>query len=229
MRYVRLVLPILFIAVSFAAFTFAPKFIQINEVVCRSQFGPCTLFGDKLSELAGKSLYETKREIKSVLLQEGSISDFSMQFKIPGTLEVAVIEKKPKFALKDSSSNLFALVDKEGKVLKIVEDSSLPQVLTTGKLPNVGEKVKEEYFFALNIVYNVSASYAVVAGRIENNSLLVNVPQGYKVVFPLSGDTDVLLGALRLLIERLNDAGKDSRISEGITEIDLRFKNPVLK
>lgn len=228
MRYLKAVLSILFIALSFAAFSFAPKFIQINEVVCRSQFGPCNL-GDELLGLAGKSLYETKKEVKSVLLQEDSISDFSMQFKIPGTLEVAVIEKKPKFALKDSSSNLLALIDKEGKVLKIVEDSSLPQVITAGKLPNVGERVKEEYFFALNIVYNVSASYQVMEGRIENNSLLVNVPQGYKVVFPLSGDKDVLLGALRLLIERLNDAGKDSRINEGITEIDLRFKNPVLK
>jgi len=227
-RYVRLVLPILVIALSFAAFTFGPKFIQINEVVCRSQFGPCNL-EDKLSGLAGKSLDETKREVKSVLLQEDSISDFSMQFKIPGTLEVAVIEKKPKFALKDAATDNLALVDKEGKVLKIVEDSSLPRVIMAGKLPNVGEKVKEEYFFALNILYNVSASYQVSEGRIENNSLVVNVPQGYKVIFPLEGDQDVLLGALRLLIERLNDRTKDSRISEGITEIDLRFKNPVLK
>ena len=228
MRYVRLFLPILIIGLGVGAFYFAPKFIYIGEVSCRSQFGPCTLLEGKLSGLAGKSLDEVKREVKSVLLQEDSISDFSIQFKIPGTLEIAVIEKKPKFALKDSSSNLLALVDKEGQVLKIVEESSLPQVIRVGKLPNVGERVKEEYFFALNIIYNVFASYQAKEGRIENNSLLVNV-QGYKIVFPLSGDKDVLLGALRLLIERLNDASKDSRMNEGITEIDLRFKNPVLK
>lgn len=227
-KYLRLALAILFIALSLAAFSFAPKFIQINKVVCVSQFGPCNL-EDKLSGLAGKSLDEVRREVTSVLSQEDSIADFSIQFKIPGTLEVAVIEKKPKFALMDSTSGLLALVDKEGKVLKIVEESSLPRVITAGKLPNVSEKVKEEYFFALNIVYNVSASYQVSSGRIENNSLVVNLPYGYKVVFPLEGEKDVLLGALRLLIERLNAAPKDSRINQGITEIDLRFKNPVLK
>ena len=228
MRYARLVLPILFIALALAAFSFVPKFIRIDEVVCVSQFGPCVL-DDKLSLLAGKSLDEVKKEVSNVLSQEDSIADFSIQFKIPGTLEVAVIEKKPKFALKDSSADLLALVDKEGKVLKIVEESSLPRVTTAGRLPNVGERVKEESFFALNILYNLAASYAVVAGRIENNALVVNLPQGYKVVFPLSGDKDVLLGALRLLIERLNEGGKDSRINGGVTEIDLRFKNPVLK
>lgn len=228
MRYVRLFLPIFFLALGLGAFFLAPKFIYIGQVVCRSQFGPCTLLGDKLSSLGGRSLDATKREVGSVLSKEDSISDFSLQFRIPDTLEVAIIEKKPKFALKDVTSGFFALVDKEGKVLKIVEESSLPTVVTTEELPDVGQKVKEEYFFALNILYGVFASYQVQEGRIENNSLLVNL-QGYKVIFPLSGDKDVLLGALRLLIERLNEGGKDSRISLGISQIDLRFKNPVLK
>lgn len=224
----RLVLPTLVIALSLAGFSFVPKFIRINELVCVSQFGPCGL-GDKLSGLTGRSLDEVKREVSNVLLQEDSIADFSIQFKIPGTLEVAVIEKTPKFALKDLKSGFFALVDKEGKVLKIVEESSLPAVGVAGELPDVGETVEEEYFFALNILYNVFVSYAAVAGRIEDSSLVVNLPDGYKVVFPLAGDKDVLLGALRLLIERLNDRSKDSRINGGISEIDLRFKNPVLK
>jgi len=227
-RGLKLVLPILAVALSLAAYFFVPKFIQINEVVCVSQFGPCVL-ADKLSPLAGKSLDEVKREVTSVLVSEDSIADFSMQFKIPGTLEVAVIEKTPKFALRDLNSGFFALVDKEGKVLKIVEESSLPSVTVDGELPDVGEKVKEEYFFALDLLYNVFASYAAVAGRIEDSSLVVNLPDGYKVVFPLAGDRDVLLGALRLLIGRLNEGGKDSKINGGISEIDLRFKNPVLK
>ena len=95
MRYVRLFLPILIIGLGVGGFYFAPKFIYIGEVTCRSQFGPCTLLGDKISGLSGKSLYDTKREVGSFLSAEDSISDFSMQFKIPGTLEVAVIEKKP--------------------------------------------------------------------------------------------------------------------------------------
>ncbi|MBI4153583.1 hypothetical protein HY503_01115 [Candidatus Woesebacteria bacterium] len=230
MKYVRLLLPIPIIALAVAAFFFWPKAIYIGEVTCRSQFGPCTLLGDKLSGLSGSSLYDTRREVRYYLSSEDSISDFSIQFKIPDTLEVAIIEKKPKFALKDTASGFFALVDKEGKVLKIVEDSSLPRVISADKLPNVGEKVKEEYFFALNIIYNVFASYQARQGRVENNSLVVDIPQGFKVIFPLNGDKDVLLGALRLLIERLNASSKDTRINEtGISQIDLRFKNPVLK
>ena len=229
MRYVRIFLPIFFLALALAAIFLAPKFIYIGQVVCRSQFGPCTLLGDKLSSFAGNNLFATKREVKSVLSKEDSVSEFSLQFRIPDTLEVAIIEKKPKFALRDENSGLLALIDKEGKALKIVEESSLPVVTIAGELPDVGETVKEEYFFVLNIIYNVFASYQVREGRIENKSFVLNLPQGYKVIFPLSGDKDVLLGALKLLIERLNEGGKDSRISQGISQIDLRFKNPVLK
>ncbi|MEK7111993.1 MAG: hypothetical protein AAB875_01570 [Patescibacteria group bacterium] len=230
MKYLKILLPLLLLAVIALIIFLAPRFVRINSISCKSQFGPCTSLESKLTLLTGKKLYDVKKEVRTVLGAEDSISDFSIRFKVPDKFEVLVIEKKPKFALKDLNSDVFALVDKEGFVLSIVSQSTLPQVLISDRAPNVGEEISQEYFFALNIIYNIFASYQARQGIIENNSLLVNLPQGVKVIFPLSGDKDVLLGALRLIMERLNESNKDSRINEvAVRQIDLRFKNPVLK
>ena len=137
------------------------------------------------------------------------------------------MEKKPKYALK--AEDTYALVDKEGLVIKIEKETPLPYIELAGVLPNVGEKVSQENNFALELMYNVYASYQVRGGRLENQSLVVELPQGLKVIFPLEGEKEVLLGALRVILDRLNESDKDSRIGKEITEVDLRFQNPVLK
>lgn len=229
MKYLKFFL-ILLVLLSLASLIyFIPRAIRVKAISCKSQFGPCSL-GDKLSILEGKNLSDAKNEAANILGAEDSISDFSIQYKIPDRLEVNVIEKKPKFALRQKDSSTFILVDKEGTVLKITEENSLPEVSLEAKLPNVGEKVTQEQLFALNLIYSVFAYYQVRQGTIEGISLVVFLPGNLKVIFPLEGEPDVLLGSLRLIIERLNDTSKDSRINElGISQVDLRFKNPVLK
>ena len=226
MKYFKIILPLTVLLLLSLGIFFAPRYIKIGSIECSSQFGPCVLLEGTLSSISGKSLYQTKKEIGSVLSAESTVSDYSIRYKIPGTLSVYVVEKKPKFAL--SNSSFFALIDKDGTVLKISQETSLPKVEISGSLPNVGEKVQEEYLFSLNILYTLFANYQVDRGVIDGEKLLVDVG-GVRVIFPVTGDKDVLLGGLRLIIERLKADPKDSKISKGITQIDLRFKNPVLK
>jgi hypothetical protein len=225
-KYLKIILPVIALLLLVSGIILAPRYIKVSSIECTSQFGPCVLLEETLSSISGKSLYQTKKEIASVLSAESSVSDYSIRYKIPGNLSVYVVEKKPKFAL--SNSSFFALVDKDGTVLKIGEETTLPRVEITGNLPNVGEKVSEDYLFCLNLLYNLFANYQVERGVIEGEKLLVDIT-GIRVIFPVSGDKDVLLGSLRLIIERLKQEPKDSKISKGITQIDLRFKNPVLK
>lgn len=229
MKYFKFFFFLLILLLFASIIYFLPRAIRVRAISCKSQFGPCSL-GDKLSVLEGKNLFEAKKDAAHVLGSEDTISEFSIQYKIPDRLEVAVIEKKPKFALKEKNSSTFLLVDKEGTVLRITEENSLPQVSVEGKLPNVGEKVSGEQLFALNLIYSVYAYYQVREGAVEEGSLAVYLPGNLKAIFPLKGEPDVLLGALRLIIGRLNERTKDTRINElGISQVDLRFKNPVLK
>jgi len=225
-------LKILFLFLGLAAITalifFLPRLIRINKISCKSQYGECSLdLTERFAKLQGKSLFDARGAIGEELSGERTISDFMIQFKLPSNLVVNVLEKKPKYALK--AGDTYALVDKEGLVIKIEKETPLPYIELTGVLPNVGEKVSQENNFALELMYNVYASYQVRGGRLENQSLVVELPQGLKVIFPLEGEKEVLLGALRVILDRLNESDKDSRIGKEITEVDLRFQNPVLK
>jgi len=201
-------LKILFLFLGLAAITalifFLPRLIRINKISCKSQYGECSLdLTERFAKLQGKSLFDARGAIGEELSGERTISDFMIQFKLPSNLVVNVLEKKPKYALK--AGDTYALVDKEGLVIKIEKETPLPYIELAGVLPNVG------------------------GGRLENQSLVVELPQGLKVIFPLEGEKEVLLGALRVILDRLNESDKDSRIGKEITEVDLRFQNPVLK
>lgn len=93
----------------------------------------------------------------------------------------------------------------------------------------MGEKVSQENLFVLNLIYSLYSSYQVGGGKIENQGLVIQLPQGITVIFPLEGDEAVLLGSLRVILDRLNEDIKDSRIEKEVKVIDLRFQNPVLK
>jgi len=47
---------------------------------------------------------------------------------------------------------------------------------------------------------------------------------GFRVIFPLEGDTQVLLGSLRLIYSKIQTSGNP----EGFRQVDLRFVSPVL-
>jgi hypothetical protein len=66
---------------------------------------------------------------------------------------------------------------------------------------------------------------------IVNESLQTFLPDGKKVIFPLNRDASVLFGSLKLVIDVLNSDTKEPKIENDllVKEIDLRFKNPVLR
>ncbi len=98
----------------------------------------------------------------------------------------------------------------------------ITRLITSENFPNVGEKVTEETLFALELLYDMFSFYQVQTGKIDKSSLVIELSRGPKVIFPLEGSHQVLLGSLRLVLSKLNS---DSQVST----IDLRFKNPVIK
>ena len=148
-----------------------------------------------------------------------------MQYKIPNTLQMDVLIKKPVFAIKSSVSNTFGLIDQYGTVLALSENSTLPNIVATSDLPKVGTRVDDKILFALNLAGGVFQMYQVKDGIMSENTLLVELPGQIKVIFPLEGDYKVLLGSLRLIYSKLQI---DSNAVK-YTQIDLRFKNPVVR
>ena len=206
-------------------FFLPPRLINILKIECSSQYGECpSEIKSKVEAVNSKNLVNTKKELKNILKDNFLVSDFSTQFKFPSTLRVNLVVKKAVFAITQVGTNNYLLVDVDGWVVGITDASSLPTLKVSDKLKNVGENVGEPYLFPLNIMGGVFNMYQAQIGEIKDGSLLVELPSSLKVRFPLSGDVDYYLGALRLIVSKIETESPGK-----YREIDLRFKNPVLR
>jgi len=201
-------LPLLLIALV-ASLLFLPQFLTKVNVVCKNQYGPCSL------DVQPAGLVAAKKEIKNKLKNDPLVLDYSTQFKLPNTLEVNLLIKKPAFAFQNKATEKIYLVSENGQILSEREDTSLPLLIQDGESVNLP---------ALKLLNGVFTMYQVTSGEIKDGSLTVELPGAVTVLFPLDGDSEVLLGALRLIYTRVQ-GDEEKKYSE----IDLRFKNPVLR
>jgi hypothetical protein len=217
-KYLSILLIILFILSTPA---FIKKLIKITKIDCHSQYGPCEQsfqVGDYLS---------VKKHIEEELKQNIKVNSYVVQYKIPSTVKIDLNLKKPKFSVKDKNS-IYYLIDKNGLVLEISNKFDLPWLDVDNETAKTGEYISDKEKFALQLIEKVSLIEPISESKIIDESLLLNLKNGKFVKFPLEGDVDVLVGSLRLIFSRLNEGSQGIRM-EDVREIDLRFKNPVLR
>jgi hypothetical protein len=222
---VKKILVIICLALIFSFLFISPFFIRV-KVDCKSQYGICPFqILDKLNFFNGKSLFIAKSGMKKILKSDFLVSGYSIQFKIPNILHAEILVKKAVAAFRVNKSQSEILVDKEGIVLSTAQDSVLPVIDLEENLPGVGQNIGSANLFALNLAGGVYQMYQVRESSIREGSLLVELPGQIRVIFPLDGDRDALLGSLRLIYSKIQEDGNLA----GYSQIDLRFKNPVLK
>jgi cell division septal protein FtsQ len=220
----KIVLPVTFFLIVIAIFL--PGFLIKARIDCRSQYGECpqTII-DGIAPLQGKSIFFAQKGLKKYLKSDFLVSGESIQFKLPNILRVDLVVKKPIYALGSSTLPAFDLIDKDGQILAQATSSDLPTVLASIDLLPPGEKVSPTYLLALELTDGVHKMYQVRSSVIEGNTLLVDMPGGVRVIFPLDTvDRDLLLGSLRLIYSNIQKDGVGL-----YSQIDLRYKNPVLR
>ncbi len=228
MRFIRPFLFFISIGLVVGLIIFIPRVLKINKISCFSQFGGCDNFLQKEIGVAkGKSLVDAKLSIKKVLSSEILVENYTVQFNLPATLKVYLILRKPEYGLRNSSGN-FALVDAKGYVVAKVSSSSLPFIQIGDNLPNPGDKLDDRLNFALAVTRDMNYLYQDVNATVTEEALFVKLPSGPTVIFPLDGDREALIGSARFIISRLMTGQENLRI-DNVSQIDLRFKNPVLR
>ena len=205
---------LMFLAIPFFVF-FTIRNFKVAKIICVSQYGECIPgVREKLESFGECSYSACKRSIKAILASEPNINRYSYQLKNPTTIEVLVEERRPVFSLKGTNQKW----------------SDLPSLTIDGPLPNPGQNVSVEILSGLELVMGVGKLHDIEVSKIENLYLRVYLKNGYKIIFPLGGDRDFLLGATVLILNELNKDEMSSKIEVGqLKTIDLRFKNPVLK
>jgi len=219
-KYIRIGIYILLVFFLIFPFLVLPRLIKVKKIECYNQYGLCSNeFLTKVNPVLNGSFDTAKKKITEEFKNTKLIDNYSFKFKLPATLRVDLVLKKPKYALHNKSTNEVAVLDGKGLVLEKVENTNLPYVVTDDNLPNVGEILESKKTFALEIIYGIYYLYQVKSGEIVSNSLEVKIPEVGKIIFPLEGERDILLGSMKLILSR---AGK-------FKEIDLRYKNPVIR
>ena len=186
------------------------RVIKINQVECESQYGECPEdLNFKLQALNSNQITNSKKQIQNILKNDLMVSDYSIQYAFPDKLKVSILLKKAKFAILNKDTQKYLLLGNAGEVLGTSDETLLPYVIQNGETPNL---------FALTLMEGVFNMHQVNRGEIKGASLVVELPTRVRVIFPLEGSAEILLGSLRLIYSQVTDK-----------EIDLRFKNPILR
>lgn len=204
---------------------FSFQFIIKVKTECEGQYGDCPKeIESGIRNQESRNLYQTKQKVSKYLKNNIQVSDYSTQFKFPNFLKVDILIKKPAYMIKNSEGKS-VLVDREGLVLNSGNNIlTIPTLTTSENLKDVGEKINDNQLFALKLIEGVYEMYQVNTGNMIDNSLTVELSSGIEVIFPIDGDIQVLLGSLRLVFAKI-----ESNVTGTYSQIDLRFKSPVLR
>ncbi len=215
----KIILAILLVFIILVGIFLSERVIKIRNFECTSQYGPCSSNVLDSIEVDEGSLYQSKKAIREKLTNNRLIKDFDFRFIPPSTMTVFVIEKKAVVATGREGEGTYELITEEGDVLREVSETQLPKIITREVISD-----KEIKFLSV-LLRELSREDEVREGTVDKDSMVVKLSNGPKVILPLEGDPDVLLGSLELILSWLNREGEMTRI--GI--VDLRYKNPVLR
>lgn len=203
-----------------------PRFIHINNIECQSQEGDCSQYlASSINSPKGSSLYKVQKELKEILKHEVLVSSSSLQFNFPDKLKIYVIIKKPVFAVRNNEKNIYALVDPDGNVVSLVQNTNLPIIEGDNTIYSIGQSVEKKTVFGLKILSYLNYLYQTNRAQIAGDSLHIELEDGTRVIFPLGGEDKELIGSLRLILSQK----ETSLAGRTVREIDFRFKNPVIR
>jgi hypothetical protein len=216
-----------------------PRKIVINSFSCESQFGHCDeKILEKIEKQSGSSLKDAKKNISDMLKNESLVEDFSLYYKIPNKLDVHYLLRKPEYGITFNNSESVALIDKDNYVVAFTKETSLPILESISAPPQVGERIDTQKSFALKLVKDMYEYYQVKKGQELLDGIKFDLEDKKNVIFPKSGDREILIASLTVILTRLNADDSSTRIEnveglkstcQGGCTIDLRYKNPVIR
>lgn len=223
MKYLRFGIYILLVFFLFSPFLILPRIIKVKKIECYNQYGLCSNdFLARVNPVQGSTFTIAKKKIAEEFQNTKIIDNYSFRFKLPFTLRIDFILKKAKYAIQNKNTKEIMLIDSKGMVLEKTDKTNLPYIIVTDDLAD------SKKTFALELIYSLYYLYQVKTGEVINDSLEVNIPEGGKIIFPLEGERDILLGSMKLILSRLNTSTNSPKIGK-VKEIDLRYKNPVIR
>lgn len=200
-----------------------PYFYKINKIDCISQYGECSV--EVLSSLEGfknKPVKEAVLSLEKHLSENKRIREYKLIYRPLADITIELIEEKATVAVKEANRQEFLLVSQDRKVINTADHTTLPKVFISK------EEIKfdsPEAGFASSLLIELAKYYDISEAILDESSIVAVYKDELKLTFPVTGDVDMLLGSLELLLFQLKRELPDTKISS----IDLRYKNVIVK
>src|SRR5258708_26263667 len=166
MKKIFLIIILLFAIISIVFFIF--KSIKIKTITCESQYGQCSRsIKSEITNLKKTGIFETRGNLNNLLKKDNSILSFTINFQLPNSFKVNVIERKAiiAFALK---SGAFDLVDSDGLILSEVNSTNLPKITTSIALDH------DEIVYLANLMNRLYLFYKVSGGKVTSDGFYLS-------------------------------------------------------
>lgn len=196
--------------------------LKINRIDCQSQFGPCDdEIVSTLNSQEGKPIFSSYSSVREELNNHPKVSNYNIRFSNPRSLSVNVTQRRPQVAVIAEGANEYYLYSHDGILLESKNETQLPVI----HISDISVITKEQMDFVIGMAYAINQTYNVEDILIKDGGMEFEVIGAPKIIFPVQGEIDVLLGSLTFVLSQLN-----SQLGEFRMEfIDFRFKNPVIK
>lgn len=216
---------------------FLISLVPLNKITCETEKSePCSQdIIQVLSKHENSKLYSSYALISADLNKEPSIDNFSINFDLLNLgWNVKVFPKKASYAIKNKNSEILSILSEDGNVISITDkDLLLPTLLIDLDLPVKGAVLDKSVIFALSIIKDIKFMYNIDYGTLTPDGLVIEVDSKKRLLFPLEGDREVLVGGAMYVLGRLNNKSSITKQEKNLLEsgivIDMRFDNPVLR
>lgn len=208
-----------------------PFIYKSTSIYCKSQYGECSKsIKEDLNKIVGKPIKKVDHSISEKLSSNKEVEKFTVTYFPVSSFKVDVIEKKSEVAVKIGQNEKFYLLGSDGQVFEEAQETVLPKVFVANENLSISDP---EIQFASKLLIEVYKYYSIDSFYIDESDIVGMYSKKIKLTFPTQGDIDVLLGSLELLLFQLNDRLQQSKIEDvrnfKVSEIDLRYKNPIVR
>ncbi|MFC1649148.1 hypothetical protein ACFL2C_00335 [Patescibacteria group bacterium] len=206
------------------------KKFQISKFECNTQFSECDQ--ELVNQLNGslpQDYFSARESLQDVMKNNTHIYKYSYQLRLPATIRVDILVRKPTIALKSENVNSVSLVDQFGKVVRVESTSNLPFLYIEGKLPNVGEDVGQFRMNQILMTLGFYSSFEIEKVIEENEDLYIHIFNTPLVIVPSTSDNELMVGSVNLVLSRLKHILQESKIDiSEVQRIDFRYKDPII-
>lgn len=208
---------------------FFSPLLRIRTVSCLLDYSPCAegVLTAELNRYKGKNLLLFDPAILKARLLEAqpTIGQVSVGKVLPSTLAVELYSVSPTYAIKQTGDSRYIVLDKEFRVIGLRElDPHLP-FLEVALLPpvQIGSALTGLFLTALTAMSLTGEAFIPAENfTLRENVLEIKLEAGPVAVLSLTDELSPQISLLQALL-------RDPKILEGVTTVDVRYTQPILK